>query len=84
MPLPTPERAATAAQHAGAGHPRAASPLPGHPRPPPSSAESDGATSRLGQRPPSSLDEPELEKILEDLGALGLNEDAGSSEMMNG
>ena len=59
-------------------------PLPGHPRPPPSSAESDGATSRLGQRPPSSLDEPELEKILEDLGALGLNEDAGSSEMMNG
>ena len=29
-------------------------------------------------------DEPELEKILEDLGALGLNEDAGPSEMMNG
>jgi len=31
-----------------------------------------------------SLDEPELEKVLEDLGALGLNEDAGPSEMMNG
>jgi len=71
MPLPTPERAATAAQHAGAGHPRAASPLPGHPRPPPSSAESDGATSRLGQRPPSSLDElmnQSLKKFLKILG----------------
>lgn len=31
-----------------------------------------------------SLDEPEPEIFFEDLGALGLNEDVGPSDMMNG